>query len=375
VDFVLDQALLHGFLVVQYVVSWGAVKGQSGLLTRLVQRALPGLGKTPLWPGFENAVSSEPQGSGLWADLTNIRNTEAICYLFGQWLGRRYRDRPNIVWLDGSDFNGNGIPAAPDGTSGVQRALAILRGMRAAGAVQMRSGDWAPETLSTDQPEFAPFMDINGVYTYGGAFQATYSVARRGYLNSPSKPAYLKETGYEDENGSFGDPSAVRKYEWWCILSGATAGLFFGHAAIWAFTPRRWKAAMESFGSRDVARIGGLMNSVAWQDLVPSELSGMRRLVVSSNGSQEPAIPNYVAAAQNRDGTLLMAYVPPYSSGPQRLTLDLQSMRKPVRARWWDPTSAAFTAIGENPKGNLQEFTTPGSNRAGSNDWVLMLDC
>lgn len=376
VDAVLDQAQARGFLVIQYVVSWGAQEEPSGALGWLRRHAIPfTLRETALWANLEKAVSGEPQGSGLWKDLTNIRNTEAVCLSFGQWLGKRYRDRSNILWLDGSDFNGNAVPIAPDRTSGVQRALAVSRGMREAGALQLRSGDWKPETLSTDEAAFASLMDVNGVYTYGGdALRSTYRLARRGYQYSPPKPAYLKETGYEAEDFIPGDPASVRKYEWWSILSGSTAGLIYGHAAIWPFTPGRWEAALDSPGSLDVARIAALMNSVAWQDLAPSELAGMRRLVVSSNGSQEPSIANYVAAAQTPDGALLMAYVPPYSGGPQRLTLDLRSMRGPSRARWWDPTSADFTPIGNKPSDGFQEFTTPGTNRGGSNDWVLMLD-
>jgi hypothetical protein len=123
-----------------------------------------------------------------------------------------------------------------------------------------------------------------------------------------------------------------------------------------------------------MTRMVGLMNSLAWQDLVPSELGGMRRLVVSPNGSQLPLIPDYVAAAQTPDGGLLLAYVPAGSNGPQRLDLDLRSMRKPLRARWWDPATARFSHAGEASPDDVVTFATPGGNQAGANDWVLVLD-
>jgi hypothetical protein len=373
VDLVLDQMQALGFLVVQYVVSWGDEDlGYLRLWRRFTRHVVPtGLQETAFWKGLERTVSGPPQGSGLWKDLTNARNTEATCYAFGQWLGQRYQSRPNILWLDGSDFNGSDLPVEPDRTSGIERAAAVLKGMRAAGAMQLRSGDWAPETISTDEIAFEPFMDVNGVYTYGKGF---YQVARRGYLRSPPEPAYLKETGYEGEKGIPGDPASVRKYQWWCVLSGATAGLIYGHAAIWPFTPGQWETALESPGSFDVQRMAALMNSVAWQNLTPSELAGIPRLVTSSNGSQNPTIPNYIAAAQTRDGTLLMAYVPPFAGGPQSLVLDVRAMRQPLRARWWDPTSANFVAIGSLSTDSAQTFTTPGTNRGGSNDWILLLD-
>jgi hypothetical protein len=372
---VLDQARQHRFLVAQYALSWGPEPLKLPFLAMLERHTVPErLKRTEFWSGLDRAVFGEPGGCGVWLDVVNSHNTESVCYGFGQWLGERFRDYSNLIWLDGNDFSGNAKPVAPDGTSGIQRSLAFMRGMRAAGARQLRSGDWAPETVSTDQADFAAFMDLNGVYTYGRPFGSTYTMSRHGYSLDPPKPTYLKETVYEGADALPGDAASVRKCQWWSILSGATAGLIFGHSDVCLFVPGRWKAALDSTGAHDMTRMAGLINSLAWHGLVPSELEGMRRLVVSRNGAQVPAIPDYVAAAQTQDGTLLLAYVPPWSNGPQHLDLDLRSMRKPLRARWWDPTSARFSVVAERSPDSVETFTTPGTNHAGSNDWVLVLD-
>jgi prepilin-type processing-associated H-X9-DG protein len=372
VDTVLDRVQSFGFLVVQYVVPWGAPK-PGGLWTSFVYHVIRrGLRETAWGKRLINITAGPPQGYGLWMDLTNPGNTEDVCYSFGRWLGRRYRNRSNVLWLDGSDFNGNDVPMDPDNVSGVQRAVAIIKGMHAEGALQLRSGDWEAETISTDEPAFAPYMSVNGVYTYGSGGKSIYGMARHGYLHTPTSPVYLKETGYEGEIP--GDAASVRKYEWWCILSGTTTGLIYGNGSVWPFTPGKWQEAMESRGTLDVARIAGLMNSVAWQNLVPSELDGMPLLVTSPNGSQTPITQNYAAAAQTRDGSLLMAYVPPFTSGPQSLRLNLKAMRQPVRARWWDPTSAKFTMIDPRLTASSRLFVTPGTNQGGVNDWLLILD-
>jgi hypothetical protein len=57
--------------------------------------------------------------------------------------------RTSYGWM-ATTSTGTG-PVAPDSTSGIRRSLAVTRGMRAAGATQLRSGDWTPETVSTDQ--------------------------------------------------------------------------------------------------------------------------------------------------------------------------------------------------------------------------------
>ena len=68
-----------------------------------------------------------------------------------------------------------------------------------------------------------------------------------------------------------------------------------------------------------------------------------------------------------------MAYVPPDHRRP--ITVDMTAMSGPSRARWFDPTSGAYTAIGSDlPNTGTRAFTTPGNNSVGQRDWVLVLD-
>jgi len=46
-----------------------------------------------------------------------------------------------------------------------------------------------------------------------------------------------------------------------------------------------------------------------------------------------------------------------------------------VRARWFDPTSAAYSGAGTGlANSGTFQFTPPGNNSAGASDWVLVLD-
>src|SRR4029079_16450479 len=101
VDALMDLAQQRGFLLIVYELPWGYAGGGD---------------------------------QGWWPDLVNVANTQAKSQAFGQWLGTRYRNRSNILWLHGSDFDGDTVPRAPDATSGIQRGLAITQGMIAAGA-------------------------------------------------------------------------------------------------------------------------------------------------------------------------------------------------------------------------------------------------
>src|SRR5216683_7340385 len=173
---------------------------------------------------------------GWWTVVTNGVNTQTVCYNFGLYLGKRYKSRKNILWVIGGDY----LP--PEGSEGEARLRRLMEGIRDAGAKQLWAGDWKAPCISTDEKGLAFLMDVNAVYTYGIPEHpgTTYGEARTAYNDSTPRPAYLKEVGYEDENWIAGDPASVRKYEYWGILGGATAGAFFGNRDIWEFATASW---------------------------------------------------------------------------------------------------------------------------------------
>lgn len=338
---------------------------QKGMLVNLV----------PMYLGFNG------RDAGWWTELTNNVNTQAVSYDFGLYIGNRYKDRENVLWTIGGDY----FP--PSGSEGEARLLKLLQGIKAAGAKQLWSGHWSASCFSTDEAAFAPLMDLNGVYTYGvlGHPGATYDEARAGYAYSPAHPAYLIETGYEDEGWFPGDPASVRMYGYYAILGGSTAGGFFGNRDVWKFATDRWwfdpasfghgpwTTAMESTGTFDFVYLGRLLDSVPWYNLVPSDLSGMKRLVTGGGGNY--GTTDYVVATATSDGKALLAYIPPTRKGPINVTVDMAALAGPSRASWFDPTSGNYTQVpgGTFPNVATRAFTTPGTNSRGEGDWVLVL--
>jgi hypothetical protein len=189
----------------------------------------------------------------------------------------------------------------------------------------------------------------------------------------PAIPAYLLEEPYDEEgpdgdnvNGAATQP--VRRFQWWGWLS-TIGGYISGNGYVWPFNAG-WQNHLNTQGAQDMARLNAFIRSINWYQLVPSGLNGMRTLVTAGGSSVSAA--DYVAAAATPAGDLLVAYIPPAHSGS--ITVDLTAMSNTVRARWFDPTSAAYSAIGNFPNTGAQTFTTPGSNSLGQADWVLVLD-
>ena len=307
---------------------------------------------------------------GWYGVMTSAPNTQAVCLQFGQYLGNRYKNRPNIVWVSGGDFG------PPTGSEGEARHHKILEGIRAAGATQLATAHWSVPSIGTDDPTFAPTVTLNSAYVY----EKQYTVAADAFRHSPTLPAFLIETGYEQEGWVPGDRASVRKYEYWAALGGATAGVFYGHRDIWEFNTdtwssgfpfgfQRWQLSLDAPGAQDMTRMGQLYGSIAWQALVPSGLAGMKTLVTATTSADQ------VTAAAAPDGSVLLAYVPPKGTSAVTVTIDMTAMGGATRSRWFDPTTGGYTpdATGLANTGT-HVFTTPGANASGANDWVLVLD-
>jgi len=321
----------------------------------------------------------EGRDQGWWAPLNSSVNTQAVCYTFGLYIGKRYKDRKNILWVIGGDY----LPLA--GSEGETRLHKFMEGVKAAGASQLWAGDWNAPCISTDEKVFASAMDLNAVYTWGisGNTGTTYGEARKAYNVSPTRPAYLKETGYENENWIPGDAGSVRMYEYWAILGGATAGGFFGNRDIWEFATakwwssfdfghRQWQEALDSTGALDMMRLGQLLDSVPWYNLVPSGQAGMKNLVTEGGGTYGKL--DYVTVAATADGKVLLAYIPPTAQGSSSVTVDMTRLRGNVRERWFDPTSGNYKeAASSLVKNGTKSFLTPGKNSGGATDWILVL--
>ena len=309
---------------------------------------------------------------GWWSELTNGVNTKTVCYEYGKALGSRYGSYPNIVWVMGGDFS----PPSP--SEGEARLQMILTGLKAGGATQLVTGHWTSNTIATDQTNFASSLDLEATYLDPPQYKRSLPAYDAG---PPVRPVFLLETGYEYEQWHPGDRASIRMYEQQSFLGGNLAGVFFGTADIWEFSTSSWNAdygfskgpwqnSLNSPGSMDMARFGALLDALPWWKLVPSGRGGMKTLITSGGGSNGNL--NWVTAAADPGGTLLLAYLPPSHSGS--ITVDVTVMSAPARARWWDPASGAFTAPVTVTTTAPQAFAPPGSNSSGAADWTLVID-
>lgn len=317
-----------------------------------------------VFPAYVGYAGNTPQG---WMKEVEVNGRERM-RTYGEFVAKRYKDRPNLVWMLGGD-HGDFKPAQAEGEQGLIDGL--LAGGKG-GTLKLRSAEWQSETIGPDDPLFGKYITLNGAYTFDG-FSAYHT--RRAYAHTPVMPAYYLEGPYDEEHvdGTNVNPSAsqpVRRFQWWGWL-GSIGGYVYGNGYVWPFHDEAWKAHLDTKGARDMAHLNTFIRSLPWQTLVPSGLGGMRELI-TRHGSQERA-RDYIAAAASLDGRLLVAYSPPDRWGA--FDVDLRALVGPGRARWFDPTAGTYQEAGRDlPNSAPRTFTPPGKNAGGAIDWVLVVE-
>jgi hypothetical protein len=309
-------------------------------------------------------VLLDPLETGGWLGVMRS-NGAGKCRAYGQYLGKRYRGFPNILWMSGNDFQS--WRDAGDDTV----VTAVAQGIQ---EVDTRH----PQTVeldylvsnSLDDARWAPIIGLNAAYTYF----PTYAQVLKGYNRTPPAPVFLVEATYEFEHDC--TPVILRRQEYWTLLSGAT-GQVYGNGFIWPFKAG-WKEHLDTPGAAQMAYVKALFERHAWYDLAPDQshtvvTAGYGTFDgTSSDANRFVMKSDYVTAARTPDGRLVMAYLPTLRA----VTVDMTKLRGRVRARWYDPSRGIYVPIAGSPflNSGSRDFTPPGKNGDGDEDWVLALD-
>ena len=296
-----------------------------------------------------------------------VANGDSKTEAYGVWIANRYKNQKNLVWMLLGDMGTFTIPQKD-----VEAAL--IKGLKSVPGQQSNhySAEANSGQNSIDQADFGDQMTLNGVYSWQGD---VIRLGRNAYSHHPVIPAYLLEEPYDEEgaDGNKYNPSAiqpVRRFQWSGWLS-ALGGYISGNGYVWGFKSPDWQNHLNTKGAKEMSLLNSFIKSISWWELVPSGLEGMKTLII--NGGGEPANPDYVAAAANPAGTLLVAYIPPANQG--NIEVDMTVMHGSIKAHWYDPTNGNIMKITGSPFSNKgkQQFIPPGTNSDGQKDWVLVL--
>ena len=300
--------------------------------------------------------------------LTTLQaNGATKAFNYGVYVGSRYRNFPNIVWMNGNDLGGNSPPASSD----ANLVLQVMNGIASADPNHLQTVELNYDTSSSlDSATLAPRVDLNAAYDYLPMYVETL----HAYNQTPTTPVFFVEGNYEGENNTGQDPSTpllLRMQDYWSVLAGANAGQLYGEHYT-SFFRTGWQSNLNTTGAIQFGYANTLFNSVAWYNLVPDQTHTVVTAGYGTSSTQLPVHTNdYATAAGTPDGSLVMVYMPTRRT----ITVDMTKLTANVRARWFDPTNGMYTTVTGSPFPNagIRTFTPTGNNAGGDPDWVLVL--
>jgi hypothetical protein len=289
-------------------------------------------------------------------------------FKYGQWIGKRYRDFPNIIWINGGDRDGGG-----DNTP-VWNALA--EGIKSVDKNHLMTFHPWGERSSSEWFHNSSWLDFNMCQTGHG--QRSYAIYKqiivRDYDLKPVKPCFDGEPRYEDHPvgwnpnvlGWFNDED-IRQALYWNLFSGSF-GHTYGCHPIWQMkTPEREAIGLVRNNWYDVLDLPG-----AW-DLIHARRLFESRSFLSRVPDQSMIVPSYYPETDyvvaTRGNGYAFVYFP--TGWSAEIILDKLGA-KSVTAYWYDPRKGESKLIDTISGTGTRKFTPPSNGRG--NDWILVLD-
>ena len=288
--------------------------------------------------------------------------------IYGEWLGTRYREQKNIIWVLGGDR-----PLEEEIHYRIIRAMAggLKEGDRGKHLITFHpcGGHSSSEYLHDED-----WLDFNMIQSGHRREAETYSLIAADYRREPFKPVLDGEPRYEDhpisfkpENGYY-DDADIRQAAYWAVLAGSF-GLTYGHHSIWSMTtdPHNnerecyfiltWEQAVNRPGGSQMKYLRKLFESRPALDLVPAQ-----DLLLKQYEGQ-----NHLQAARGRNYAFI------YTPTGQKLEVALGRISgERVRASWYNPRNGETLPTGEYDNRGNAAFFPPEAGRGY--DWVLVLD-
>jgi hypothetical protein len=317
-----------------------------------------------------------------WLETSRANGPEKAA-AFGRYLGDRYKDVPNIIWMYGNDFQ----TWADPGDDAV--VLAVATGIKDADPNHIHTTELNYlSSGSLDDARWEALIELDGAYTY----YPTYAQVLKEYNRPNFRPVFMVEANYEFEHNTppdMGSPLNLRRQEYWTMLSGAT-GQLYGSAYTWrlpsgwlsnwrlSLSARRlfgWRSNLDTPGVIQLSFMKNLFAPRKWYDLVPDQT---HTVVTDGYGTPAPfgtgsvTTDTYATAARTPDGSLIIVYMPTIRT----ITVDLSKLSGSAAARWYDPSTGQYIDESGSPFANTstRQFTPPGNNHDSNGDWVLVLE-
>ena len=252
---------------------------------------------------YNLVVFLDPIETGGW--LVTLRNNGSTkAYNYGVYVGNRYKNFTNIIWMSGNDFQ----TWRNSDDDAVVRAVAQGIKDNDTNHLQTTELDFTLSS-SLNDTNWNSILGLNGTYTYF----PTYAQLELDYNRTNFLPNFLVEANYEFEALAAPETLApeLRKQEWWTFTSGG-CGHIYGNHYTWTFAGG-WQGNLDTPGATQIGYLsnpaGGALTTQAANYPAARSMDGARlRIWVASNPvyftrSQVPTASVEPHAKVNRTGS------------------------------------------------------------------------
>lgn len=321
-----------------------------------------------------------------WGSLVKggILNLDTI-ERYADFLGRRFRNRKNIIWILGGDVRGDA------GMEVFRKEAEILKRYnpdrlitfhpfgRTSSSLWFAEDDWIDFHMFQsghrryDQEFLGEWDDNAERETFFG--EDNWKYVERDFACKKSKPTLDGEPSYEgipqglhNPRNPYWEEWDVRRYAYWSVFAGA-AGHTYGSNAIMQFSDcadqsgaygvrEGWKDALHHPGSAQMQYLKKLMESV---DFTTGHAAD--ELLLYHQKERYHRIAVFAGAD----------FIFCYDYSGDEFMLDLQAYQdQAMDAYWMDPRDGSFSFI-ETIKGLPKYLASPVARKEKANDWVLVL--
>lgn len=322
-----------------------------------------------LLPTWGDKVFKDKWGAG--PEIFTLKNARN----FGIWMGTRYKDYDNIIWIIGGDRN-----PRPD-SDDVQIWNEIAEGIvEAAGGYENTLMSYHPQPKegggSSTWFHTEKWLDFNMHQTGHCLDKATYNAITHDYNLEIVKPVLDAEPLYEDHPNCFNArenghsvPEDIRRILYWNVFAGAF-GQTYGCHDVWQMYTldkeplnnplRPWPKALDLPMANQVKHLKNLFLSRPFLTRIPD-------LSIVKTPQREDT--SYVIATRDSEGAYAMVFFP---TGAPTL-LDFSMLKGDTLNLWWyDPRTGNAYETTRITKSGAVTITPPTSGKG--HDWVLVVD-
>ncbi len=296
---------------------------------------------------------------------------------FAAGLANRYKDKPNIIWLNGGAIQGDMKPDVWNAIGTTIKKIAPNQLITFHSFGRTQSSTWFHHASWLG---FNMYVSGHRNYSqddtpkkYG---EDNWRYVLEDLAKTPLKPTIDGESSFEgtpqglhDHSQPYWNAGDVRRFAYWSVFAGAMGHTYGQNTVRQVHKKKENKAesgaklsfleALEDTGAFHMQHVKNLVLSRPYFERVNDQS------VVAGNEGEK-----YDRVLVTRGNDYLFAYI--YTG--RDFTLKMGNITgKKVKAWWYNPRTGKATKAGNYKNNGSISFNPPGE-KANGNDWVLVLD-